>query len=324
MSFLQRAAELGQASTFISEEGQESFIKSASESDVTVNDMYMAYNLMSNDVDLYTKEGFIENDDNVEPSRLSSAIDLMVKQASADPLSDEDAMEFLTEIGLEANDYNEVYDYVGADLIQKVANEVDGVESELTADDAVWDKVAEAHDYLVGAGLDPVEALNFAADFNEAETVEDQDKVASEIEDLEQGEIDKIAEAVNHLSDIEGIHPADLMVEWDKVAGKKTEAVKKTLRLAKGKLKNYAGNLTGGRVNKLEKSIARESDAALKGKRSGSVDQLLKGNKQRDFKKGSGLDALKSARNTARAATAGGVTAAGAGTAGYALANKED
>ena len=39
MSFLTRAIELGNASMSISEEGMGSFIKSASESDVTINDM---------------------------------------------------------------------------------------------------------------------------------------------------------------------------------------------------------------------------------------------------------------------------------------------
>ena len=236
MSFLTRAIELGNASTNISEEGMDSFIKSAAESDVTVNDMNMAHNLTSADVNLYTGEGVIPQDEAIEVSRLSGAVDLMVKQASVDPLSEEDAIAYLGEIGLTVDDYNEVYAQVPEDLVVKVAAEMDGteVESELTADDEVWEKVAEAHDFLVESGLDPVESLNFAADFNEAEDAEAQDKVASEVDDLAQEDVDKIAEAVEFLSDIEGIHPADLMAEWDKVAGSKMNTLKRGLRTLSG------------------------------------------------------------------------------------------
>ncbi len=256
MSFLTRAANLSQASESISNEGLEAFVKSASESDITINDMNMAYNLTSKDVDLYTNEGIIPQDDNIEVSRLSNAVDLMVKQASTEPLTENDAVAYLGEIGLTADDYYEIYALIPEDLIQKVANDMEGVESELTADDAVWDKIAEAHDYLVEAGLNPVESLNFAADFNEAESDEARDKVASETEDLEQEEVDKIAETVEYLSDIEGIHPADLMAEWDEKVAGKMDVAKAGLKKGLGK----AGDILSGKNIKRAKNAKKRAD----------------------------------------------------------------
>ncbi len=232
MSFLTGAYEIGRASLAIADEGQESFIKSAAESGYTINDMYMAENIVNGDIDLYTGENMIAQDDQVDESRILGAIDVMVKQASVDPLSEADALAHVEDLGLSVDDYNEILGALPEDLIQKVANDADGVENDMTADDAVWDKIAEAHDYLTEAGLDPVESLNFAADFNEADSQEAQDKVASETEDLEQEEIDKIAEAVDYLSDIEGIHPADLMAEWDDKVASKMDAAKKGLKSA--------------------------------------------------------------------------------------------
>ena len=270
MSFLTRAIELGNASTNISEEGMDSFIKSASESNITVNDMNMAHNLTSEDVNLYTGEGVIPQDEAIEVSRLSGAVDLMVKQASVDPLTEVDAVAYLGEIGLTVDDYNEIYDHVPEDLVTKVAAEMDETEvvadTELTADDAVWDKVAEVHSFLTDAGLDPVASLNFAADFNEAEGQDAQDKVASEVEDLEQAEIDKIAEAVEYLSDIEGIHPADLMAEWDKTAGARMDAMKLGLKNLGGKIQ-----ATG---TKLKGKATKGMDAAKAGVKSAKKTSL--------------------------------------------------
>ena len=315
MSFLKKAIELGQASTSISEEGMESFIKSASESDITINDMNMAHNLTSDSVDLYSGEGVVAQDDSVDASRLSGAVDLMVKQASTEPLSEEDATAYLGEIGLTVDDYNEIYDHVPEDLIQKVANDMDGVENELTADDAVWEKIAEAHDFLVEAGLDPVESLNFAADFNDAEDAEAQDKVAAEVEDLEQEEIDKIAEAVEFLGDIEGVHPADLMAEWDKVAGAKMDAVKAGLKTAKKVLSGAEVAGAQARKTRSLKAGARGLDKQFKKARGMPGDNFagkLKSRSKLRQIEAVGNENVK-AKKLRRAAAIGGVATAGAG-----------
>ncbi len=322
MSFLTGAYEVGQASLTIADEGKESFVKSASESGYTVNDMYMAENIVNGDIDLYTGENMIAQDDQVEESRLLGAIDLMVKQASIDPLSEADALAHVEDLGLSVDDYNEILGALPEDLIQKVANDADGVENDMTADDAVWDKIAEAHDYLTEAGLDPVESLNFAADFNEADSQEAQDKVASETEDLEQEEIDKIAEAVDYLSDIEGIHPADLMAEWDdKVAGK-MEAVKKGLKTAKNVFSG--AEVAGAKARKVRslKAGAKGLDKQYKKARGMPGDnyggKLKSRTKLREIEAAG--DANIKAKELRRIKAIGGAGAAGGAAAGGAIA----
>ena len=186
----------------------ESIIKEASESGVSRNDIIVHHNLTEGNV--FTGENLVKIAEDEEPSILLVAVEAYEKLASGE-IDDEVAMGMITEVGLVPEDFNDI-----ADLIDKQASEAGVVASE-----AVWEKIAEAHDYLVAADLDPVTALEFASEYSAADSEEAQDKVASEFEGLDDESLDKIAEVVEFLSDIEGISTSDLMVEYSKEASMK-------------------------------------------------------------------------------------------------------
>jgi len=140
------------------------------------------------------------------------------------------------------------------------------------ADEAVWEKIAEVHSELVHAGIDPVQGLIFADEFNEAPNDYLQEKVAAEWEEWDAGDIDKIAEAVNYLSDIEGIHMVDLMESYDKEAGwlrNTRKAVKSGWNSAKREGRLMTGRGTHSDLKHEARSLKREkldkmSDAEIK------------------------------------------------------------
>jgi len=109
----------------------------------------------------------------------------------------------------------------------------------------IYDKVAEAYEFLSDQGIDPVEAIAFADEFQSAPNEYLQDKVASEWQDVEEGDIEKIAEAVNYLSDIEGVPLVELMYEYEKDAKehKKDDYQERARKIARNN--SIAGALIG-------------------------------------------------------------------------------
>jgi len=131
----------------------------------------------------------------------------------------------------------------------------------------IYEKVAEAHAFLASHEIDPVEGMMFAENFRAAADEEEEDKVAAEYDDLDGRTIEKIAEAVDYLSDIEGVPLSALMEEFeeeqDKVAASKTmKSVKKGLSKAKEILKgdNIHPNGKSFKFYKNKKAIKREAN----------------------------------------------------------------
>jgi hypothetical protein len=198
----------------------EGIVKVAEESEFTRNDLIVHHNLTHGNI--YTQEGIIKVAEDEEESRLVTAV-MVYEKLAADEMSEQEAIDTLEANGLEVEDYNDV-----AALLDKQAEDAGLIEDEgIVADEEVWEKVAEAFDFLAESGLDPVTSMEFAEDFSMAEDEETQDKVASEYDGIDEESIDKIAEAFDYLSDIEGVPPSVLMAELDKEANAFTEGAKK-------------------------------------------------------------------------------------------------
>jgi hypothetical protein len=203
MTFFDKVASFGQtvqASTDV-----EGIVKVASDEGISRNDLIVHHNLLNGNV--FTGENLIKVASDEPESALLVAVSAYEKLAS-DEINEDQAFAMIDEAGLTAEDFDQV-----ADLIDKQASDAGVV-----ADEDVWEKIAEAHDFLIEAELDPVASLVFASEFSSAETEDAQDKVASEYDDLSEEAFDKIAEAVDYLSDIEGANIVDLMDEYSKEA----------------------------------------------------------------------------------------------------------
>jgi len=262
MTFFQKVASFGQAVQ--ASEDVESIVKVAAESDVSRNDLIVLHNLTVGNV--YTGEDIVKVAEDEADSILLVAVSAYEKVASGE-IDEAQAISMVEEAGLVADD---LYDVAG--LIDKQASEAGVV-----ADQDVWEKVAEAHEFLVEAGLDPVASMEFAETYSAAEDGEAQDKVASEFDGLDEESFDKIAEAHEFLSDIEGVSLTDLMDEYDKEAGSKVDAAKKALNSVKDDLsgeksKRVAKSMKSGLWNKKSKedvgmkSFGVYSQKNLKGK----------------------------------------------------------
>jgi len=233
-------------------------IKLAEESEFTVNDFKVHHNLVYGNV--FTGENLVKTAEDLEESRLVTAVELYEKLASEE-IGEDEAVEALEAVGLTVEDYNMV-----SDLLDKQAEEAGLVEPAaeaggITADDAVWEKVAEAYEYLTDGGLDAVASMEFAEAYTEAEDEEAQDKVASEYDGLDEESLDKIAEAFEYLEDIEGVPVSALMEEYDKEAGKMGNIVEKVWK------------------SKAMKSAKSAKDAATK-RMSDNREGLRKGRKR--------------------------------------------
>jgi hypothetical protein len=227
-------------------EDVDSIVKVASENGVTRNDLIVMHNLTEGNV--YTGENLIKIAEDEEPSVLLDAV-TAYEQLASGSIDEEQAYDMIKEAGLEVEDYNSV-----AECIVKQAEEA-GLTGGVTAEDAVWEKVAEVYDYLNEAGIDPVAGIEFAEEFTAAEDEEAQDKVASEFDGLDEESIDKIAEAFEYLGDIEGASLSALMGEFDKEASKldaAKKAVTEGLGKAKGTVKKLYGDVSGKNLKAAE------------------------------------------------------------------------
>jgi len=296
----------------------DTIVKVAAESDVTRNDLIVHHNLTEGNI--FTGEGIVKVAEDEAPSALLSAVDVYEKLAT-DQIDESQAMEMLKEAGLTADDFNIV-----ADLLDKQAAEAglvpddEPAEEDKTASDAgpeaeeaAWEKIAEAYEFLDQAGLDPVASLEFAEQLAAAESDTEQEKVASEWDGVDEESIDKIAQVVEYLSDIEGAPLSELMATFQKEAA----SLKGIGRLARMKTKkagkSYLDALVGkgakeakSEVKRL-KNAAKEENAALA--LPGAEGELKKAKSK-----------LRKIR--AKQALAAGVPAAAVGTAGAAAANQ--
>ncbi len=209
----------------------ESIIKVAAENEISRNDLIVYHNLTEGNV--FTGENLVKIAEDEPQSALLVAVETYEKLA-AENINEDQAMALITNAGLAAEDFNAV-----ADLIVKQASEAGVVASE-----EVWEKVAEVHEFLSEAGLDPVTSMDFAESFSAADSEYAQDKVASEFDDLDEESIDKIAEAFEFLEDIEGVGVADLMAEYEKEAGIKEQALK-GFNKAKDAAAKFGDDVTG-------------------------------------------------------------------------------
>jgi hypothetical protein len=259
MTFFKKVASFGQ--TVEASVNVESIVKVAGESGISRNDLIVHHNLTQGNV--FTGANLVKVAEDEADSVLLVAVSAYEKLAS-DEINAYQAMAIITDAGLTAEDFNEV-----ADLIDKQASDAAGI----TADDDVWEKIAEAHDFLSEAGLDPVSSLEFATEFSAAESEYEQDKVASEFDGLDEESIDKIAEAFDFLSDIEGVSMVDLMDEYSKEAGARemvgraAAGAREMGGRAAAKIRNagsVAKNKFNGARRTLDGSTARMSEADLR------------------------------------------------------------
>jgi hypothetical protein len=200
-------------------------IKVAADSDVVPADIVFMHNLIEGNI--HTGEGIIKIAEEMGEPILGVAADVYeyIKEAGED-YDEEAAIEALAEVGLTPEDYQQV-EY----LLDKQAEEAFGneVENEIVADEAVWEKVAEAYNYLAEEDIDPVVAMEFAENYSVAEDDEEKEAVASEFEGITEESFDKIAEAFEYLGDIDGVALSDLMGEIDKEAMSVSQAAKKAI-----------------------------------------------------------------------------------------------
>jgi hypothetical protein len=196
-------------------------IKVAADSDVSPADIVFMHNLIEGNI--HTGEGIIIIAEEMGEPILGVAADVYeyVKEAGEE-YDEEAALEALAEVGLTPEDYEQV-EY----LLDKQAEEAFGGESEIVADEAVWEKVAEAYNYLAEEEIDPVVAMEFAENYSVAEDDAEKEAVASEFDGITEEAFDKIAEAFEYLEDIDGVALSDLMGEIDKEAMSAYQAVGK-------------------------------------------------------------------------------------------------
>ena len=194
-------------------------IKVAADSDVVPADIVFMHNLI--DGNIYTGEGIIKIAEDMGEPILGVAADVYEYVKEAGDSYDEDAaIAALEEVGLTPEDYVQV-EY----LLDKQAEEAAG--GEIVADEEVWEKVASAYEFLASQEIDPVSAMEFAENYAVADSDGEKEAVASEYDGLDEESFDKIAEAFNYLSDIDGVPLSDLMYEIDKEAGYATDLVRR-------------------------------------------------------------------------------------------------
>jgi len=210
MEFLTKVAKFADEYNEAAEGTEGDLLKVASNNDVTYADMVALHN--TTEANIFTQEGLIKVAGDAEPSRIALVGDLWEKIASEE-IGEEGIRAFADQIDMSDSEIQFVLE-----AIDKQAEDAGIFDAELEADQETWDKVAEAHDFLVDAELDPSEALAFAGAYMNAESEEEGagEKVAAEYGDMDQESFDKIAEAFDFLSDIENA-PA-LMDELTKVA----------------------------------------------------------------------------------------------------------
>ena len=291
MAFFKQVDSFAQALN--ANENADSIIKVASENGVSRNDLIVHHNLTEGNA--FTGENLIKVAEDEPESPLLVAVSAYEKLASGE-IDEDGAYGMISQAGLDEEDFNIV-----ADLIEKQAEEA-GV----MATEDVWEKVAEAHDYLSSFGLDPVNSIEFAENFAAAPDEETQDKVASAYDGLDEEAIDKIAEAYDYLSDIEGASLADLMEEYDKEAGVK-DAVVRAGRVLSGAeardVQRSADKLKTGHLGLLnrkdQKNLGVKSFRTLNAKKNANE----------------AVAAAKKRRNVARLGAGAGVVGAGAGVA---------
>ena len=286
MAFFKQVDSFAQA--LDASENTDSIVKVASENGVSRNDLIVHHNLTQGNV--FTGENLIKVAEDEAESPLLVAVAAYEKLASGE-IGEDDAYGMITQAGLDEDDFNTV-----ADLIDKQASEAGVVATE-----DVWEKIAEAHDFLTAADIDPVVALEFASEYTAAPDEETQDKVASSFDGLDEESIDKIAEAFEYLSDIEGANTVDLMAEYAKEAGAKEKALG-LVGKAGDAAKRLGRDISGANVAAAKKGMKPKSFRLYSKKKATKT-----------------LEDAKKRRNISRAAVAG---TAAAGLGGAALAKQ--
>lgn len=226
MEFLTKVAKFADDYNEAADGTEGDLLKVASNNDVSFADIVALHNVTS--ANIFTGENLVKLAADMEPSRIAAVGELWEKIA-ADEIGDEGIRAFADGIDLDDSEIQYILE-----AIDKQAEEA-GVfdESEIHADQETWDKIAEAHDFLVAADIDPVEALAFADAYMNAEEAEEGagEKVAAEYSDIDQESFDKIAEAFDFLADIE--NAPGLMAELTKVAAKMPDPAEVEARRAK-------------------------------------------------------------------------------------------
>ena len=285
MAFFKQVDSFAQA--LDASENTDSIVKVASENGVSRNDLIVHHNLTQGNV--FTGENLIKVAEDEAESPLLVAVAAYEKLASGE-IGEDDAYGMITQAGLDEDDFNTV-----ADLIDKQASEAGVVATE-----DVWEKIAEAHDFLTAADIDPVVALEFASEYTAAPDEETQDKVASSFDGLDEESIDKIAEAFEYLSDIEGANTVDLMAEYAKEAGAKEKALG-LVGKAGDAAKRLGRDISGANVAAAKKGMKPKSFRLYSKKKATKTLE----------------DAKKRQRNARLAAGAGALGAGALGAAAY-------
>ncbi len=211
MNFLIKVAEFADQYANVSPEEEAGFLKVASDMEVGFADMAALHNVTSANV--FTGEGIVKIAEDAEPSRIALVGDLWEGLVN-EQLGTETIKIASDQIGLDPEEISFLLDH-----LDKQAEEAGilGGEDEVMADDETWEKIAEAHKYLSDANIEIMPALDFASDMIAAEDDEAGEKVAAEYSDLDDDTFDKIAEAIEYLSGVEGAY--ELMDAYDKEAG---------------------------------------------------------------------------------------------------------
>ena len=277
MNFLEKVASFADQYTNTTETEDGVLFKVAADMDVTYADMVALHNITNANV--FTGEGLEKIAEDAEPSRIAMVGDLWEKIASGE-IGEEGIVMAAGEIPLED-------DEIGFILTQldKQAEEagIEGFEAEeagIIADDETWEKIAEVHEYLEDAGLDAMSALDFAVDMMNAEDDEASEKVAAEYEDIEDEAFDKIAEAIDYLSDTEGAY--DLMESYDKEAKSIVQNVGEFLSKDRRTIKDTVKQTAKKGWEGYKKAIKGEGKKGLRKKISEGKTNISKGNELKD------------------------------------------
>ena len=189
MKFMEKVASY--LDTYTSSEAKESLLKVASEDGVTTDDLVAYHNLTEGNI--FTGENLIaiETDPDKSSSKLIQLGNTIDKVAS-EGLDQSLIYKTAEELGFDNED---VAFYLTA--LQKQAEEA-GL---APAEHQVSENVANAITLLKEAGLDPVEAITAAINVDEEGNVADE-KVAAIIANYTEGDLDKIAEAMDMIGEI--------------------------------------------------------------------------------------------------------------------------
>ena len=182
--------------TYVTADNKDGILKVAAEDNVTSDDLVAYHNLTQ--ANIFTGENLlkvanVENSD----SKLVQ-LGLTIDKVNTENLDESVILKTAEELGLDQEDVNFVLDNLQRQAIEAGIVETNP-EFEKQAEE--FDKVANAVILLKQAGLDPKAAIELALNIDENGQATDE-KVAAELTQLSEADLDKIAEAMEEIGEV--------------------------------------------------------------------------------------------------------------------------